>query len=41
MLNCLITEVKFDHKTERRGNRNMRYLNYFYEITYVHSENHC
>ena len=26
MLNCLITEVRFDdHKTIRRGNHNMRY----------------
>ena len=26
MLNCLITEVRFDNrKTVRRGNRNMRY----------------
>jgi len=30
MLNCLITEVRFDdRKTVRHGNRNMRYLGYF------------
>jgi len=29
MLNYLITEVRFDCKTIRRGNRNMRYPGYF------------
>jgi len=29
MLNCLITEVRFDRKTVRHGNRNMRYSEYF------------
>ena len=29
MLNCLITEVRFDNrKTIRRGNRNIRYPEY-------------
>jgi len=29
MLNCLITEVRFDNrKTIRRGNRNIRYSEY-------------
>jgi len=30
MLNCLITEVRFDdRKTVKRGNRNMKYPGYF------------